>query len=407
MASASNLRKSVPILRSSMGSVTNTLYRANVEVRAYTSSGQLLGSTKLNASDGSFDILNMSQDMNYFVFAIPKGSLPSAGTYTVSCDFASDFSMEISNVRYRWFKTISSATSATGFIPCTLLRYNNAGEFIDNGTVIDMSSNYSEIRVHVNISNTGQRNIGGSFRMNLSLNTVDQGAVAGTPYSTDDNTATMVNQNEQIIQGQQETHGLLQQIIQHISDQLYALWNQIYNLIFVPLNNQQMQDAEDTRDTIDDAADTIDNAISGQTSSINNKLEEHGNFVVNGIKALILPSEQDFNTYLTTVTEFFGDHFGALYYPFDLLLRMLRMISESEAHGTIYFPGIKFDNMPILENGVLVNHRIIIASEQTVRLLDNEIFVQLLPYIRLALNMVLTGLLVNQARKKYERVIRG
>lgn len=204
MASRSNLKKSVPQLRSSVGTVTNTLYRGSVKVRAYNSSNALIGESSMQASNGSFAITNMSSDMSYFVIAIPKSALPSSGTYTVSMDLTNDFSMDISNVRYRWFKTISSATSATGFINCTLLRYNNGGDFYDGGTVIDLSSNYSELRVHVNISNSGQRNVGGTFRMNLALNQVDQGVVAGTPYNSDDNSNTMVQQNEQIIAEQQE-----------------------------------------------------------------------------------------------------------------------------------------------------------------------------------------------------------
>lgn len=381
-----------------MGTVTNTLYRGSVEVRAYDSGNALLGSTTMVSSNGTFDITGMARDMSYFVICIPKASLPSSGTYTVSMDFASDFTMSISNVRYRWFKVISSATSATGFIPCTLLRYNNAGDFYDGGTVIDLSANYSELRIHVNISNSGQVDLGGSFRMNLALNQVDQGVVAGTAYNADDNSNTIVNQNEQIISEQNRTNGLLEQIIQHISDQLYALWNQLYNLMALPWKTEQHNDSLDTQDKIEEESNLIQSAISNL-----------GNFIINGLKGLFIPSDGFFDSYFDSLYEFFDEHLGVLGFPLTLTIRILNSIRDSigqDNYGSIYFPGVKLDNFPIANlDGGLVYNNYVFVEPQTIRLHDNWFVSSFIEQIRFATSVVLIFSVIDLARKKLEGVL--
>ena len=416
MASESNLKKVVKETykssehgssfvsgsKSSIGTITNTLYRANVKLRAYSSTHQVLGETSLRASDG-FGWVNTSQDISYYVFVIPKASLPQSGKYKISVDFGSDFTQDISSVRYRWTKTISSASTASGFITPTGLRYNNAGEFYDSGTYIDLSSNFTELRVHVNLNGSGYRNVGGYFFGNLSLVTDPAvvGEIVGTEYNTDDNTSTMVQQNEQILEEQQETNGLLAQIIQHISDQLYALWNQLYNIMALPWKQEQHNDSLDTQEAIEDIG-----------SDITGSIEQHGNFIINGLKSLFIPDADFFSDYFDDLYDFFEDHLGVLSYPFTLVIRILNAMADAidpnnVSDGAIYFPGVKLEDFPVYENGSLTSSDYVFVPGQTIRLDENVFVNRFISTIRFATSMLLIFSVISLAQRKIEEVLRN
>lgn len=376
--------------------VTNTLYRGSVALRAYDSSNHLLGATTLDASDGYGSIVNLSSDISYYVIAIPRKALPSSGKYKVMSDWSSDFSYSISNVRYRWSKVISSAQTSYGWIACGDLTVNNAGEFKDLGTYIDFSSNFTELRVHVNIADSGQKSIGGWFKMNLALDTSANAITAGTEYNEADNSATIVSQNEQIIEGQNETHGLLNQIIQHISDQLYALWDQIYNLMALPWKQEQHQDQLDTQESIDDGFSSLE---SHETSLFTG--------LQNFIQSLFIPDAEQINQIMNSANTLFSEKFGFFYYPIEFLTRIMNSMNGAQStNGVISFPGIGFDvqNMTVKVPCTASEAGCIVPSQNVPLCPDGFEF--LWNKLRLVNDMICVVLILNYCYKCGERALR-
>lgn len=209
-------------------------------------------------------------------------------------------------------------------------------------------------------------------------------------------------------------------VIVHISDQLYAFWDQLYNLIHEPTyakleeilaalraiaNNSdiyavveevresnQKEMANDTANTDKQIAN--DNA---NTDKVTDAVEKHGNFIIDGLKSLFIPSEDYFSSLFDDLNEFFKDRFGFLYTPIDLLVRFIDLIYGSSAEFTgIPFPELKWDGYVLLE-----------AQTVNFDILEVEEFKNIQNILYFLTNLAMIGALIALIHKKFEEVMRN
>lgn len=69
--------------------------------------------------------------------------------------------------------------------------------------------------------------------------------------------------------------------------------------------------------------------------------------MLNALKSLFIPSEDFFTNWLDDLNSYFGDTFGILYYPFELLIDFLNRISTISDSGTaiLSIPSFNIDFM--------------------------------------------------------------
>lgn len=66
--------------------------------------------------------------------------------------------------------------------------------------------------------------------------------------------------------------------------------------------------------------------------------------LLDGIKSIFIPREGFFNDWLDDLNEYFGETFGILYYPFQVLIDFLNRVSGLSSSGTaiIHIPEFSF-----------------------------------------------------------------
>lgn len=85
--------------------------------------------------------------------------------------------------------------------------------------------------------------------------------------------------------------------------------------------------------------DNIVNAVTNIGNLIKNALVDLGNFLINGIKSLFIPSQEDITNMKTNWDTLLADRFGALYQVVDLIHDYASAFN-SQSKGTITFPSV-------------------------------------------------------------------
>lgn len=107
-----------------------------------------------------------------------------------------------------------------------------------------------------------------------------------------DNTAQQVEQGDTIIE-------LIKNTIQTISFQLTSFWNQLageFTNLYNKMNTQHAEQLEADRMN----TDNIIAADDANTNKVTTAIESHGNFIIEGLKKLFIPSDEYFKAYLMT-----------------------------------------------------------------------------------------------------------
>lgn len=115
------------------------------------------------------------------------------------------------------------------------------------------------------------------------------------------------------------------------------------------------QQTEELKDSIDNQTeehrnmfqrlgDRISGFFTDLTSSIKGFFDDLLTGILDGIKKLFVPEEGYFTEYFAAWDQWMNDHFGALYYPFDLMLDVLNrfLTLEVPEKPVITFPSIHF-----------------------------------------------------------------
>lgn len=408
---------------SSVGSVTNTV----------DFSGCFVVLRNWNASLNKYDFevqvpVSLGGTFSYVVpsgkevgeivlFLHPSASLPVAGQYKVQVDFASDSSLEYTSKGiYNWMRWSSKNQTAldTTYTP-SFIQSSGDVFFTYN---ISLASNVSQFTYGFSIKNhvVGGGAIGGRFSINFSKlssgSAVNVTSPGQAPSDTDIQSG-IASTTTQIASSVNEVYESIQQLMQHISNQLAALWDQIYNYCHVPTYNKLQEillsiqnismgsDLQKIADQISNSTteqtnDLISNANSNQEKT-DQAIQKHGNFIIEGLKSLFIPSDEYFNAKFSDLNEFFKDRFGFLYTPIDLLVRFVNLIyGASNTFDGIPFPELSWDGHVLL-------------AAQTVKfdILDIAAFKQVQKYLYFLTDVMMIGALVSLIHRKFEEVMQN
>lgn len=222
-----------------------------------------------------------------------KVSLPSPGNYKLSFDFTSDFAYDYSAMKLRAEKSSSNVASQDTFITLSPSFYSG-DVYLSPFAVSLVNLDYLGIQFTIPIAeNVGQ--IGGSFAVHFEQSS-SSGASTGIETPEEDYSADISGGIESAVEELQyisTSQNLIIQgidnVIMHISDQLYAFWDQLYNLIHEPtyarleqilLALKAIANNSDISAVVDTIEETSQQQISNDnvnTSKVESAVEKHGN----------------------------------------------------------------------------------------------------------------------------------
>ena len=135
---------------------------------------------------------------------------------------------------------------------------------------------------------------------------------------------------------------LIKNTIQTISSQLTAFWNQLAGE-FTNLYNKMNQQHLESMDKVDEQIDN-DNT---NTDKVTTAIESHGNFIIEGLKKLFIPSDEYFKAYFDDLYSWFSERFGFLSFPIDLLLEVIDIfVNSSQTDCVLVLPSFTImDNL--------------------------------------------------------------
>lgn len=196
----------------------------------------------------------------------------------------------------------------------------------------------------------------------------------------------IANQSSQIAQNTATMNDTLKEIVQTISQQIEALWNQQYNYIHL----EDMANADKNADKI--IANQDEN-----TSIVTDAIEEHGNFIIEGLKRLFIPSDEFFKEYFDDLYNWFSDKFGFLTIPIDILVQILDVFTTSQKVDFI----VTLPPLSIMGETVW--------PEQSFNFTDfmEKDFAFLITAIQTGTSILLILSFIDLCRKKYDEVMRN
>lgn len=111
------------------------------------------------------------------------------------------------------------------------------------------------------------------------------------------------------------------------------------------------EQTEEHRNMFERLGDRISGFFSDLTNSIKGFFDDLLTGILDGIKKLFIPEDGYFTEYFAAWDLWMTDHFGALYYPFDLMLDILNrfLTLEVPERPTITFPAIQVGQYKLSE----------------------------------------------------------
>ncbi len=287
---------------SSLGKVQNTVSGDGLSCIAYyyNASYDYVESmaVPITSRNGSWHISAQLNAPNYFtsvVISLKKGSLPPSGTYDISFDYSSDISFDTHNFGY-WYQKFTD--NAQTYSDSILAPYKaSAGDIYSAPYRFNLTNVY-ELDPNFAFSGDSIRNISGDFAINFTpassdpsapstgLDTSQQDYESGVSSSLSDIQISVGNMSSDLSEAAQSLEYISQSqnliikgidnIILHISDQLYAFWDQLYNLIHVPtmaMLDQILQAIKDMDINVNVDLDELKSAISSAASKITGQIQ--------------------------------------------------------------------------------------------------------------------------------------
>ena len=404
---------------SSVATVNNTVDFSGcfVEIRYKNSSGGYSYVHQVPLSiGGTFSyIVPSGEKVSELIFWLhPTASLPSVGKYKMTFDFASDtdLSYDGCGIWSSWTAKNQEGKSYGSPFPNTRV---NSGD-ISASMVLSIQSNVKNFALNLYLKDAVSSGgaIGGKMSINFSQSTsTPDYTTPGTAPSNTDIQSGIASTTTQIASSVNEVYESIQQLMQHISNQLAALWDQIYNYCHVPTYNKLQEillsiqnismgsDLQKIADQISNSTteqtnDLISNANSNQEKT-DQAIQKHGNFIIEGLKSLFIPSDEYFNAKFSDLNEFFKDRFGFLYTPIDLLVRFVNLIyGASNTFDGIPFPELSWDG-----------HVLLVAQTVKFDILDIAAFKQVQKYLYFLTDVMMIGALVSLIHRKFEEVMQN
>ena len=311
-----------------------------------------------------------------------SASLPNSGKYRVQVDFASDSSLEYGNIYnwMRWYSKNQSSRENTYTIPSNYIRKSSGDVYFDYN--LSLQSNLDRFTYGYGLKDplSGGSAIGGKFSINFTAipsSSSTNVSSPGTAPSTDDIQSNISSTTTQISSRVNDVYDSIIALAQTISNQLAALWDQMYNYMHVPTYNKLQEILLSIKNIsmgsdLQKIADQISNTTTEQTSDlianedartddiINNQnsnqqkteaaIEKHGNFIIEGLKSLFIPSDEFFKSWFDDMYNFFHDRLGFLMLPIDILIKFIKMFQSAGSN----FSGIPFPEFKWIDGTVII-----------------------------------------------------
>lgn len=338
---------------SSVGSVTNTVDRTGVAV-IFHSEGWKNHKNWYIESSGSIPRVQTDFNYKFIDFKLSPTALPPSGTYKFSFDMSSDISFDITKVQLISTNTPDNASLDQNVLDVTDYAWSS-GDVYFYPRSISVNKN-SSLLLRIYVRGESLTNFSGSarFRFSKTSDSPVFSSVGPTSAELD------ADYKSGVTSGLSNIGDTLEEIVETISMQLDALWNQLYNFMHLP----QMAKLEEIRQAIEnirldvdvdnqDVVNKLDQQIqndNNNTQRVEEAVEKHGNFIIEGLKSLFIPDEEYFSSLFDRLHQFFSDRLGFLYVPFDLLIELMEAIRNADtAFAGIPFPGIRAGEWVLLE----------------------------------------------------------
>lgn len=400
---------------SSLGSVSNTVDFSGCVVQMQLD-GQYVSPSVPVSIGGTFSyVVPSGKTLTGFALNLhPTASLPVNGNYRVSFDFASDTSLEYSHVSsWMLWKSKNQESKSASY---NITNFSQSSGDILGYYTLSLQTNISAFTLSFTLKDPVASGgaVGGKFSINFSSTkfSTDFESPGAAPSDTDIQSG-IASTTSQIASSVNDVYDSIHDLMQHISNQLAALWDQIYNYCHVPTYNKLQEillsiknismgsDLQKIADQISNSTteqtnDLISNANSNQEKT-DQAIQKHGNFIIEGLKSLFIPSDEYFNAKFSDLNEFFKDRFGFLYTPIDLLVRFVNLIyGASNTFDGIPFPELSWDGHVLL-------------AAQTVKfdILDIAAFKQVQKYLYFLTDVMMIGALVSLIHRKFEEVMQN
>ena len=311
-----------------------------------------------------------------------SASLPNSGKYQVQVDFASDSSLEYGNIYnwMRWHSKNQSSRDNTYTIPSNHMRKSSGDVYFDYNLSLQSNLDCFTYGYGFKDSLSGGSAIGGKFSINftaISSSSSTNVSSPGTAPSTDDIQSNISSTTTQISSRVNDVYDSIIALAQTISNQLAALWDQMYNYMHVPTYNklqeillsiqnismgsdlQKIADqisnttTEQTNDLLSNEDARTDDIINNQNSNQQKTeaaIEKHGNFIIEGLKSLFIPSDEFFKSWFDDMYSFFHDRLGFLMLPIDILIKFIKMFQSAGSS----FSGIPFPEFKWIDGTVII-----------------------------------------------------
>lgn len=387
----------VPVLMSDGGDSSSTIdfTGSKLNLRYYDMMNRVKDvSVNLNA-DGYGSIPRPSDFVKSVEIEIRlfKNNLPSAGKYNMNVHFGSNTGGFTYTDAFVWSGK-NNKNAGMQEQQSSLNFSQGSGDFNISAVVEIGNIDYLNVGAY---SSGIIPPVGGFFTVSftkVSGSVVPDVTTAGGSYTSGDaladNTAQQVEQGDTIIE-------LIKNTIQTISSQLTAFWNQLageftnlYNKMTVQHTEQLEADRTNTDDII--AADDAN------TDKVTGAIEKHGNFIIEGLKLLFIPSDEYFKSWFDGMYEFFNDRLGFLMLPVDLLVRMVDIYTSAGSSSA----GIPFPEFKWMDGTVII-------PAQTVQFdfLNTDWGKGIQDKLYFVGNLIMIGALLSLMHRKFEEVLRN
>lgn len=261
---------------SSISTITNTVdYSGALVVLTYYDMSNVLQTvTAPIGSDGSFKLVrpsNFALSNNFSLYLNRKG-LPPAGNYDVIVDFALHTPMQYGSSFVFAARQVNNASTQQLYSTSFSL-VQNYGDFQVSGVI--QLGQVSDLQIGATNSGTVPSVIDGVVRANFTLSSSSPNVVSPGASSVDQDIQSSISDNTgALVEQQEETNGLLVEIIQTISNQLKAFWDQLageFTNLYNKMNQQHQEkldaDRNNTEDIISNQNQNTNQIVNGYDSS--------------------------------------------------------------------------------------------------------------------------------------------
>lgn len=147
----------------------------------------------------------------------------------------------------------------------------------------------------------------------------------------------------------------------------------------------------------------IKNAITAIGNQISSAIEALGNFLIEGLKSLFIPSEGYFEGKANEMRTWLEEHLGLLVYPFTLVVDLAdRVAGLQNGEPVVHVPEIAY---------IQDTEKYVLIAEQDVNIYDQvnrkQIFLDIHKYYLMAMDAAIAMALVVLAWKKFDQITGG